>query len=157
MNIIAETIKLDWGLFLLSLCTLAFCIKEIIEIVSYFKKKFRIKTGIDIDKETLENRISLLESHDRNQYSEISTIMTGIEEIKKSLELQEIEDKAKTIATLRTQLYDLHRKFMDQKFVDKSGLKTFLELGNIYEKAGGNDIYHDKLKPEIMELPIQEQ
>ena len=55
---------------------------------------------------------------------------------------------------MRNQLYDLHSKFVERGYVDKSGLKTFLELGKIYEDAGGDDIYHDKLKPEIMNLPI---
>ena len=43
---------------------------------------------------------------------------------------------------------------MERGSVDKSGLKTFLELGKIYEDAGGDDVYHDKLKPEVMNLPI---
>ena len=43
---------------------------------------------------------------------------------------------------------------MERGHADKSGLKTFLELGKIYEDDGGDDIYHDKLKPEIMNLPI---
>ena len=67
---------------------------------------------------------------------------------------RDIKDKAKTVATLRNQLYDLHSKFTERGSVDKSGLKTFLELGKIYEDAGGNDVYHDKLKPEVMNLPI---
>lgn len=35
------------------------------------------------------------------------------------------------------------------------GLKTFLEMGKLYEDAGGNDIYHSKLLPEITALEIK--
>ena len=35
-------------------------------------------------------------------------------------------------------------------------LETFTELGSIYESAGGDDIYHDKLKPEVLALPIHD-
>ena len=154
MEAITELTKINWILFFITLFAIAFAIKEIIEIVGYFNKKLRIKTGFDEDKETLEGRISTLEKHDKWQYNEISKISQGIDDIKEQLKERDIKDKAKTVATLRNQLYDLHNKFMERGYVDKSGLKTFLELGKIYEDAGGDDIYHDKLKPEIMNLPI---
>nr|DAZ51600.1 MAG TPA: hypothetical protein [Caudoviricetes sp.] len=83
-------------------------------------------------------------------------ISNGIDDIKDNLIKREIKDKEKTVATLRGQLYGLHEKFVTKGYIDKSGLKTFIELGKIYEAAGGDDIYHDKLYPEIMALPIKE-
>ena len=154
MGAIEYATQINYILVILGFFAILFAIKEIIEIFSYFKKKFRIKTGADEDKETLEERIATLEKHDRWQYNEISKISKGIDDIKDQLKERDIKDKAKTVATLRNQLYDLHNKFMERGYVDKSGLKTFLELGKIYEDAGGDDIYHDKLKPEIMNLPI---
>ena len=154
MGAIEYATQINYILVILGFFAILFAIKEIIEIFSYFKKKFRIKTGADEDKETLEERIATLEKHDRWQYNEISKISKGIDDIKEQLKERDIKDKAKTVATLRNQLYDLHSKFVERGYVDKSGLKTFLELGKIYEDAGGDDIYHDKLKPEIMNLPI---
>ena len=87
-------------------------------------------------------------------YQEALDKKESLDNIKEQLRERDIKDKAKTVATLRNQLYDLHSKFVERGYVDKSGLKTFLELGKIYEDAGGDDIYHDKLKPEIMNLPI---
>ena len=63
-------------------------------------------------------------------------------------------DKKRTIASFRNSLWSMHRMFMDQGFVTPDGLKTFLEMGKIYEHAGGNDVYHDKLKPEVESLDI---
>ena len=154
MGAIEYATQINYILVILGFFAILFAIKEIIEIFSYFKKKFRIKTGADEDKETLEERIATLEKHDRWQYNEISKISKGIDDIKDQLKERDIKDKAKTVATLRNQLYDLHNKFMERGYVDKSGLKTFLELGKIYEDAGGDDIYHDKLKAEIMNRPI---
>lgn len=157
MAAIENLAKIDYVLVIMSIFAILFGAKEMIEIISYFKNRLRIKTGIDQDKETLEDRISTLEKHDNWQYKEITKISKGIDEIKDSLSNKEIKDKAKTVATLRTQLYDLHGKFVERGYIDKSGLKTFLELGTIYEDAGGDDIYHDKLKPEVIALPIKEQ
>lgn len=157
MGAIERLAEIDYVLVILGFFAVLFAVKEIIEIFGYFKKKWRIKTGIDQDKETLEERIATLEKHDNWQYKEILNISKGIDEIKNSLVKKEVSDKAKTVATLRNQLYDLHEKFVARGYIDQSGLKTFLELGNIYENAGGDDIYHDKLKPEVLSLPIKER
>ena len=154
MGAITELFKINWITFCIALFAIALSNKKIIEIVCYYKNKFRIKNVFDEDKETLKGRIATLEKHDKGQYSEIPKISKGIDEIKNRLDERDIKDKAKTVATLRNQLYDLHSKFTERGSVDKSGLKTFLELGKIYEEAGGDDIYHDKLKPEVMDLPI---
>ena len=131
-------------------------IDKIVYLFLKIKKILRIKFGFEEDKKTIEDRITILEKHDNWQYNEISKISKGIDEIKSSLAQKEIKDKAKTVATLRTQLYDLHNKFVERGYIDKSGLKTFTELGSIYESAGGDDIYHDKLKPEVLALPIHD-
>ena len=157
MDNIENLTRIDYSTVFLWIFILLFAIKEFIELFSYFKKRFRIKTGVDTEKETIEGRISKLETHDKWQYNEISKISKGIDEIKSSLAQKEIKDKAKTVATLRSQLYDLHSKFVEQGYIDKSGLKTFTELGSIYESAGGDDIYHDKLKPEVLSLPIKDE
>ena len=132
-------------------------IDKIVYLFLKIKKILRIKFGFEEDKKTIDDRITILEKHDNWQYNEISKISKGIDEIKSSLAQKEIKDKAKTVATLRSQLYDLHSNFVKQGYIDKSGLKTFTELGSIYESAGGNDIYHDKLKPEVLSLPIKDE
>ena len=132
-------------------------IDKIVYLFLKIKKILRIKFGFEEDKKTIEDRITILEKHDNWQYNEISKISKGIDEIKSSLAQKEIKDKAKTVATLRSQLYDLHSKFVEHGYIDKSGLKTFTELGSIYESAGGDDIYHDKLKPEVLSLPIKDE
>ena len=156
MSAIENITKIDYVIWFLGFFSILFAIKEGIELFSYFKKKFRIKTGLDSDKETLESRIATLESHDKWQYKEISKISAGVDDIKESLIKRERQDKEKTVATLRNQLYDLHGKFVERGYIDKSGLKTFTELGAIYEAAGGDDIYHDKLKPEVLNLSIRD-
>ena len=65
-------------------------------------------------------------------------------------------DKKNTRATFRSSLYRMHSDFTSRGFITKEGLKTFLECGIAYEQADGDDIYHDKLKPEVMRLPIKE-
>ena len=97
MDVIENLTQVDYLLFVLWFFAILFGIKEMIEILSYFKKKFRIKTGYDEDKETLEERISTLEKHDKWQYNEISKISQGIDDIKDALLKDNIEKKRKSI------------------------------------------------------------
>ena len=49
----------------------------------------------------------------------------------------------------------MHRDFMAQGHVTPDGLKTFLEMGKLYEFCGGDDIYHEKLLPEVKALEVK--
>jgi len=89
---IEKLAHIDYLLVILGFFTILFAAKEIIEIFSYFKKKLRLKTGIDQDKETIENRIKTLEKHDNWQYQEILKISKGIDDIKDNLVQKEISD-----------------------------------------------------------------
>ena len=157
MDHIQRMMQIDYVAFFVTLFAILFGIKEIIELLSYFVKKFGVKFKRDTEKECMEDRVATLEKHDNWQYKEILKISKGIDDIKENLVKREITDKAKTVATLRGQLYGLHEKFVTKGYIDKSGLETFIELGKIYEAAGGDDIYHDKLYPEIMKLQIKDE
>ena len=97
MDAIENLTQVDYLLFVLWFFAILFGVKETIEILSYFKKKFRIKTGTEEDKETLEDRIATLEKHDKWQYNEISKISQGIDDIKDALLKDNIEKKRKSI------------------------------------------------------------
>lgn len=92
MDKIANLTEINYVALLLWIFAITFAVKEIIEIVGYFKKKFRIKTGIETDKDILEERIATLEKHDKWQYEEITKISKGIEDINKRLIDKEIDD-----------------------------------------------------------------
>ena len=106
----------------------------------YHKQSVKIRDGLAKDQEELQK-----------EQREIK------EDVKKiSCMLQEYirKDNKRTIATLRTTLWRLHKEFTSQGYATPDGLKTFKELGKVYEEAGGDDIYHDKLEPEVLSLDI---
>ena len=154
MDEIKALMNLDFPTVILDVFIIILGVDKIIFLFGKIKKTFRIKFGFEEDKKTIEDRITTLEKHDNWQYKEISKMSKGIDDIKCQLTEKERADKERTVATLRNQLYGLHAKFSEK---DNSGLKTFTELGKIYEAAGGDDIYHDKLKPEVMSLPIKDE
>lgn len=95
------------------------------------------------------DKVNILEQKDNVIQKDVNNIL---ELLKNHIET----DKKNTRATFRSSLYRMHSDFTSRGFITKEGLKTFLECGFAYEEADGDDIYHDKLKPEIMQLPIKE-
>lgn len=156
MEYLEAALKINYVNVILAIFLVLFAIKECLDVYTYFKKRYKIKTGSEQDRESIENRLTILEKHDNWQYKEISKMSKGIDDIKCQLTEKERADKERTVATLRNQLYGLHAKFSEKGYVDNSGLKTFTELGKIYEAAGGDDIYHEKLKPEVLSFPIKD-
>ena len=72
--------------------------------------------------------------------------------------IDKIEDlmNSHIIATMRSTLWRIYSESMRQGYISREGLKTFTECGKVYEKSGGDDIYHEKLHPEIMNLEVRD-
>ena len=77
MEYIEAVFNQNYASVILAVFLLLFAIKEAIDLISYFKKQGRIKTGSEQDKENVENRLITLEKHDNWQYKEISKMSKG--------------------------------------------------------------------------------
>lgn len=72
-------------------------IDKIVCLFLKIKKTLRIKFGFEEDKETTEDRITVLEKHDNWQYREITKMSKGIENIETELLDNNLERKRKYI------------------------------------------------------------
>lgn len=154
MGAIERLADIDYVLVILGFFAVLFAAKEIIEIFSYFKKKWRIKTGIEQDKETLENRIKTLEKHDNWQYGEIQKISKGIDDIKINLVQKEISD-------IRWELLDFCSALTSGREYNREAFEHIFRTYEDYEKILADnhmsngyivesmkavrEIYHNKL------------
>lgn len=115
MNVIEDLTRLNIVSVFVGLFIILFAGKEIIEIFTYFKKKFRIRTGLEQDHETVEQRITTLEKHDNWQYGEIIKISKGIDKINTRLVNKEISDIRWEILDFASSLSS-GRKFSKEQF-----------------------------------------
>ena len=154
MGSIEKLTQIDYLLVILGFFAILFAAKEIIEIFSYFKKKLRLKTGNDEDKETIENRIKTLEKHDNWQYQEILKISKGIDDIKINLVQKEISD-------IRWELLDFCSALTSGREYNREAFEHIFRTYEDYEKiltdnhmSNGyivesmkavREIYHNKL------------
>lgn len=156
MDKIKALMNLDFQTVILGVLTTILGIDKIIFLFRKIKKTLRIKFGFEEDKETLDKRIATLEKHDNWQYKEITKISQGIDDIKFHMDANEKENNQRIIVQYGAELYNLHSKFMEQKYVTRAGLETFDLLAQTYLKCGGNHSIKGKIIPEVMALPIHD-
>lgn len=156
MDEIKALTNLDSPTVILGVFTIILGIDKIIFLFRKIKKTLRIKFGFEEDKETLDKRIATLEKHDNWQYKEITKISQGIDDIKFHMDTNEKENNQRIIIQYGAELYNLHSKFMEQKYVTRAGLETFDLLAQTYLKCGGNHSIKGKIIPEVMALPIHD-
>lgn len=145
----------NWAFWVAGLFALFEFFKWVYGAGEWFISKFGIETKHMRKKreehEILMNtvkKVDVLEEKDDAIQQNINNVLSLLKE--------HIEaDNKRTRATFRSSLYRMHSDFTSQGFITREGLKTFLECGKAYEEAGGDDIYHDKLKPEVMDLEIK--
>ena len=97
MNEAQALAKIDYLTLILWVFVILSFIKICLSLYDFYKKRWRIKTGKELDKETIENRLIVLEKHDNWQYQEIQKISKGIDDIKSTLLKDNIEKKRKGI------------------------------------------------------------
>lgn len=105
----------------------------------YQKQKDYHEQSIQIRNELKKNQEGL-----STQISDLSQMMSSF--------INTQNDR--TVASFRSSLWRMHKDFTNQGYVTPDGLKTFMEMGKLYEASGGNDVYHEKLLPEVESLEI---
>lgn len=165
MEAIIEFLKINWIAFFITLFAIGFAIKEIIEIVTYFKKKLRIKLGYEEDKETIEKRIATLEEHDKWQYNEISKISDVVEHIKDEVTLMRKQRDEDKLAEYKDKVGQSYRCYKERKYSEEEPVpywnhmeKEALEgLIKQYESHGGkNSFVHSIVEPEMQTWKVVE-
>ena len=167
------------GIFTIILCVVLVLLL-IVEGTKLWKgtlESLDLKSGKELRENALNERIDALESelenvkttflNNQETYHGLSIeIRNNLQENQENLSKQMTElsnminDFAKTskectVASFRSSLWRMHRDFMAQGHVTPDGLKTFLEMGKLYEFCGGDDIYHEKLLPEVKALEVK--
>lgn len=158
-NAVQELFNIDWKTMITGLVIVISALIIIKELNDKFVKLFGIETP-NMKRE-------------RERKEEIAEINARLEEIQKRQEAQDQKSinaesrldgkvdeissllNSLTVASMRSTLWRIHSESTDKGFITPEGLKTFTECGKLYESAGGDDIYHEKLHPDVMSLPIQ--
>ena len=160
MDIIIDSLKTYDNVTILGvilfLSSIISCVSRLLNVLgSLLNKYYRKRKGLEDKNNSFENTLNRHQSDIETLKQYETESHNDIKEIKTLLESHIQRDNERTISSFRSTLYRLHMEFTKQKYVTPEGLKTFKEIGKVYVEAGGDDIYHDKLEPEVLKLPIK--
>ena len=160
MDIIIDSLKTYDNVTILGvilfLSSIISCVSRLLNTLgSLLNKYYRKRKGLEDKNNSFENTLNRHQSDIETLKQYETETHNDIKEIKNLLESHIQRDNERTISSFRSTLYRLHMEFTKQKYVTPEGLKTFKEIGKVYVEAGGDDIYHDKLEPEVLKLPIK--
>lgn len=134
--------------------------KETVEFISWVKGKLHAWKDKENDKEdkeeSVDDRLTRLESHDSWQYEKINEMAESMEDIKELLmQNQEKQDEA-TVAMCRALLKNIADEALEKQYLTTVEFETFSALADVYIFRKGNHYMKDKIIPEVLKLPIKD-
>ena len=183
VNIFNKINEIGWGVVIIAAILLLSLTISAKELVKKALSTLGLRTNASIEKEQMLKRLDDMQSEietNRKLFDDYKSDSTKQQEEwhKQSIDIRDnlqenqnglrediqsltnmFKDFTKkedenTVAMFRSSLWRLHKDFTTQGFITPDGLKTFMEMGKVYERAGGDDIYHEKLLPEVESLEI---
>lgn len=124
MEDLQNLFNLDFASIIMGLFIIILGIDKIVSLLKRVKSILRIKFGYEEDKESIEDRISILERHDNWQYKEISKISQCVTDIDKRMLDKDIDD-------MRWELLDFCSTLTGGR---KYNREAFDHIFRIYEK-----------------------
>ena len=124
MEDLQNLFNLDFASIIMGLFIIIIGIDKIVSLLKKVKDNLRIKLGYEEDKESIVDRISVLERHDNWQYKEISKISQCVTDIDKRMIDKDIDD-------MRWELLDFCSALTGGR---KYNREAFDHIFRIYEK-----------------------
>ena len=132
-------LNIDLKTFILTLCALMTAWMGLSKILDFMIEKIGIETKASLRRKKVDASLK-----------EIVEMQSSMKQLKEMMEIHIEKDKARTVVSLRSTIWQMHRDFMT-----KDGLEVFSEVCKLYQNDGGNGVVQQKIEPEVMELPVK--
>ena len=107
-------------------------------------------------RDKLDHKYDVAINRSNQAFDEIKKTLEVIQSMQGSQAKYEERDRERSIVVLRSSIWGLYNEFMSQGYTTQAGLEVFIETCDLYERDGGNGVVANKLKPEVLELPIKD-
>lgn len=122
----------------------------------FFNDQLKYKQQSQELRDKLEQRYDVAINRSNQAFDEIKKTLEVIQSMQESQAKYEERDRERSTVVLRSSIWGLYNEFMSQGYTTQAGLEVFIETCDLYERDGGNGVVANKLKPEVLELPIKD-
>ena len=123
---------------------------------NFYDNQLKYKQQSQELRDRLENKYDIAIEKSNQAFDEIKRTLETIQAMQESQAKYEERDRERSIVVLRSSIWGLYNEFMSQGYTTQAGLEVFIETCDLYERDGGNGVVANKLKPEVLELPIKD-
>lgn len=123
---------------------------------NFYDNQLKYKQQSQDLRDRLEDKYDIAIDKSNQALDEIKKTLETIQIMQESQAKYEERDRERSIVVLRSSIWGLYNEFMSQKYTTQAGLEVFIETCDLYERDGGNGVVANKLKPEVLELPIKD-
>lgn len=122
----------------------------------FFNSQLKYKQQSQELRDKLDHKYDVAINRSNQAFDEIKKTLEVIQSMQESQAKYEERDRERSIVVLRSSIWGLYNEFMSQGYTTQAGLEVFIETCDLYERDGGNGVVANKLKPEVLELPIKD-
>lgn len=122
----------------------------------FFNDQLKYKQQSQELRDKLDQKYDVAINRSNQAFDEIKKTLEVIQSMQESQAKYEERDRERSIVVLRSSIWGLYNEFMSQGYTTQAGLEVFIETCDLYERDGGNGVVANKLKPEVLELPIKD-
>ena len=151
-----EQIMENPALVILSVLLVIYAIKEGYELFNWWKARADGYHKIKSEKEDFHQQVNEIACTSKEHTEALGKIKDALEGINQRLDKTEEERREDTVANARVWLYRLYEELKDKPAITMNEYETFSDLANRYLAAGGNSVFKDKIIPEILAKPVDE-
>lgn len=123
---------------------------------NFYNNQLKYKQQSQELRDRLEEKYDVAISRSNQAFDEIKRTLETIQAMQESQAKYEERDRERSIVVLRSSIWGLYNEFITQGYTTQAGLEVFIETCDLYERDGGNGVVANKLKPEVLELPIKD-
>ena len=123
---------------------------------NFYDNQLKYKQQSQELRDRLEEKYDVAISRSNQAFDEIKRTLETIQAMQESQAKYEERDRERSIVVLRSSIWGLYNEFITQGYTTQAGLEVFIETCDLYERDGGNGVVANKLKPEVLELPIKD-
>ena len=123
---------------------------------NFYQSQLKYKQQSQDLRGRLEEKYDTAIDQSTKAFLEIKKTLETIQIMQESQAKYEERDRERSIVVLRSSIWNLYNEFVTQGYTTQAGLEVFIETCDLYERDGGNGVVANKLKPEVLELPIKD-
>ena len=145
------------SMLIFSIIFVFIALKAFYDAIIWIKERLDHYHKMKSEKETTEKRIEKIEEENCQQFNKLEELSNMTKEAINLLEEVRKQQQNSIVETNKGIIFRIYLENMKQGHISQTELDRFISVCQIYKEAGGDGIVDEKIYPEVLKLPIENE